>query len=334
MFEQFAEHDVAVYAGYADNDEKVLKSTSGGVATVLSEAMLAQGGYVAGVAYSTDFRRAEYIMVHDPASLARLRGSKYVVADKKQIYREVKQLLDSNENVLFFGLPCVVAGLYAFLGARPENLLTCELVCHGHTDAKVHADYVEYLEKTHHSKLTDFSVRYKKGAWTPTYLYAAFENGETYSEHFYRTQYGFAFNLSARDSCYHCRFKGNGRQGDLMVGDFWGATEEDEFWNPCGVSLIFAETEKGDAFLRAAPGLRLFPTTFERAVARNLSVIASRKKMKNRDKFVRLLAKKDLIYAVRHTTLWRIRVRHILSLFIPKRWHAAVKSAFPAEKHH
>ena len=33
--------------------------------------------------------------------------------------------------VLFSGTPCQVYGLYRFLGCRPENLTTCDLVCHG-----------------------------------------------------------------------------------------------------------------------------------------------------------------------------------------------------------
>ena len=50
MFEEYVEHDIAVYGGYLRDDEKLMESTSGGIATALSEYMIEQGGYVAGVA--------------------------------------------------------------------------------------------------------------------------------------------------------------------------------------------------------------------------------------------------------------------------------------------
>ena len=55
-------HDVAVYGSYLEDESKLLQSASGGAATALSEFMLAEGGYVAGVAYSKDFYNAEYII--------------------------------------------------------------------------------------------------------------------------------------------------------------------------------------------------------------------------------------------------------------------------------
>ena len=59
MYEAYNQHDIAVYAAYLEDNAKLLQSASGGVATALSEWVLSQGGHVAGVAYSEDFRRAE-----------------------------------------------------------------------------------------------------------------------------------------------------------------------------------------------------------------------------------------------------------------------------------
>ena len=53
---------MAVYGSYLEDESKLLQSASGGAATALSEFMLAEGGYVAGVAYSKDFYNAEYII--------------------------------------------------------------------------------------------------------------------------------------------------------------------------------------------------------------------------------------------------------------------------------
>lgn len=318
MFEEYKEHDVAVYGGYLEDDTKLLQSSSGGIATALTEFMLEQGGYVAGVAYTEDFYGAEYIIIHDKEDVWKLKGSKYIECDKKNICADVKALLEAGEKVLFFGLPCMVAALYKVLGERHENILTCELICHGPVDAKVHSDYIAYLEKKHKSKVMEFSVRHKKDTWKPGYLYARFENGEIFEKPFYETEYGFAFSTIGKKSCYACKFKGNDRQGDLMIGDFWGATEKDKYWNPRGVSCIFAETEKGNDFVKATPGIKLFPTTFGKVVKRNTMVIRSKQPKRIGERVAGLLQKRGLFYAVKHADTYKTKIKKTISKFIPE----------------
>lgn len=317
MFEEYNDHDVAIYGGYLIGNAKVMQSASGGIATALAECMLEQGGFVAGVAYSEDFYRAEYILIHDKSELGRLKGSKYVECEKGNIYSDVKRLLESGERVLFFGLPCVVATLYRIIGSRPENLLTCELICQGPTSSGIHQEYVAYLEKKYQSKIIDFSVRHKKKGWTPPYLYAKFENGVIFEKPFYETEYGYAFSVFGKESCYACKFRGNNRQGDIMLGDFWGATRQDAFWNRYGVSAVFAETKKGNDFLYFTPGIKLFPTTFEKAVGRNPMVIRSRRKEKEREKFSKLLSEKGLIYAAKYSNSIKRKARNAAVKIVP-----------------
>lgn len=301
MFDEYKEHDAAIYGGYLDDESKLLQSASGGIATALAEHMLEEGGFVAGVAYSKDFYRAEYIIIHDKSEVGRLKGSKYIDCDKRGIYANVKRLVESGERVLFFGLPCIVAALYKMIGSRPENLLTCELVCYGSTSPKIHKEYVTYLESKYESKVIDFSVRYKKEAWTPSYLHAVFDNGQVFEKPFYETEYGYAFSVFGREACYRCLFKGNNRQGDIMIGDFWGASDRDKYWNKYGVSSIFAETDKGNDFLLSTAGIKLFPTTFVKAAENNYTVIASKHRRSEREKFSELLSESGLIYAAKHS---------------------------------
>lgn len=292
--------DVAVYAGFLSEKAKILQSTSGGIATALAEYMLSQGGYVAGVAYTEDLYGAEYIIVDDAAQLPRLKGSKYIDCEKNSVFSDVKKLLDKGERVLFFGLPCVVTALYQFLGQRPEGLITCELICHGPTDPKVHREYLAYLEKKFQSKVVEFSVRHKNGTWLPPYLYARFENGKEFKKPFYDTEYGFAFTILGKPGCYQCRFKGDNRQGDIMIGDFWGATKKDPYWNEYGVSSIFARTGQGNSFLKQTPGVELFPATYEKAVENNPMATQPRNPFNNRERFSKMLEEKGLMYAVKH----------------------------------
>lgn len=299
MDRAYNEHDTAVYGGYITNDEKLIKSTSGGIATALAEHIICNGGYVAGVTYSDDFYKAEYIVTNCEHDLEKLKGSKYIEADKNDVYNKIMLLLKEGKQVLFVGLPCIVAALYSFLGSRYDNLYTCELICYGPTSQKVHEEYVIYLEKKFKSKIVDFSVRRKEEKWMPFYLYARFKNGKEFKKPFYDTEYGYAFSVLGRESCYDCKFKGNNRCGDIMIGDFWGADENDLFWNVKGVSVIFAETEKGNELLKKLKNVKLIPTTFERAVEENLMVIKPKTKAENYDKFRKYFRRKGLMYAIK-----------------------------------
>jgi hypothetical protein len=86
MFGEYKSHDIAVYAGYINDEMKLLQSASGGVATAISEKIITDGGYVAGVAYAKDFKKAEYIIVNKIEDIDRLKGSKYIESDKGNIY--------------------------------------------------------------------------------------------------------------------------------------------------------------------------------------------------------------------------------------------------------
>lgn len=317
MFEEFKNHDVAVYAGYMTDNSKLLKSTSGGIATALGEYVIGQGGYVAGVSYTVDFKSVEYIIVNDMENLYKLRGSKYVDSEKKTVYADVQNLLNQGKLVLFTGVPCTVAALHKRVG-RPENLISCELICHGPTLPKVHQDFISDIEKRYNSKATEFSVRYKKGTWTPAYLRTKFTDGQVFEKPFYETDYGFAFEVLGKESCYYCPFRGNQRTGDIMIGDFWGATKSNPYWNDKGVSVIFAETKKGDEIIKKVQGIKLFDTDFESAVKENQMVVYTKNKDPRMDSFKEMLDQRGLHYAVKHTRSKSERIKALIKEVIPK----------------
>lgn len=308
--EQTLTNDIAAYAGYLTDNAELLKTTSGGIATALSKRVIQAGGYVAGVSYSPDFHKAQYEIAGDESELLKFMGSKYVEADKRSIYKDVKALLDTGKTVLFFGLPCVVAAMKAYLKKEYDNLYTVELICHGHTSAEVHRQYVEHLEKKHSAKVVDFSVRKKKTSWMPPYLYVKLDNEKEIWKPFYHTEYGFAFQAMAKLPCYHCRFKGTARVADLMLGDFWGATPSDPFWNANGVSSILVRTEHGRELLTSTEGIALFETTVERIVEKNANVVRPRKADPKKEIFEARFQARGLFYAVKKTKSLKLKLLH------------------------
>ena len=99
------------------------------------------------------------------------------------------------------------------------------------------------------------TIRYDAGT-SPYYFY--FLKGEVY-----------------RESCYHCRFPSEGRQGDITLGDYWGVREAllsqmDGVDPDMGVSCVLVNTEKGRQWFEAvAPTLSVAPSDRQSAERRN-----------------------------------------------------------------
>lgn len=124
-----AAHLPAAFAAWNRDDAVRKDSTSGGAFTAIAEYVLEGGGVVYGAAMD-GHQHLRHIPCFRKEDLWRLRGAKYVQSDLDGVFREIREVLKTRP-VLFSGTPCQVDGLYRFLGCRPENLTTCDLVCHG-----------------------------------------------------------------------------------------------------------------------------------------------------------------------------------------------------------
>ena len=318
MYEEFKNHCIAAYGGYYKDDKELLTVTSGGIATALSRKFIEDGGYVAGVKYTADFRNAEYYITNKLEELELFKGSKYIDSIMGNIFKDVQTLLDKGEKVLFIGLPCKVGALKFLLKKEYDILLTCELICHGPTLTKVHTDYIEYLEKKYKSKVIDFSVRRKKDSWLPPYLYAKFENGKVFMTEYYRSDYGIAFSKISQERCYNCKFKGNNRTADIQIGDFWGYDKTKSYFNGKGISCILVHTPKGKEAILANSYLALTEVSFEEVVKGNPRIISSKEKNTDADTFKKNLLEHDLFYSVKKSLTFKQKIKRLCPKFIKK----------------
>ncbi len=137
-----------VYAAKNTDEEIRLKSSSGGIFTLLAEHIISEGGVVFGARFNENWE-----VVHDYTEtvegLESFRGSKYVQSIIGENFKKAKFFLDEGRNVLFSGTPCQVAGLKKFLRKEYENLLTVEVVCHGVPSPMVWHDYLDYRRAKH-----------------------------------------------------------------------------------------------------------------------------------------------------------------------------------------
>lgn len=269
-----ANGEPAVYAAVTRDRGVLRESSSGGVFTALAEAVIDKGGVVFGAAW-TDGPTLAHIAVEDKASLAALRGSKYVQSATGETFREAKKLLDAGRYVCYSGTPCQIAGLKAYLGQAYENLLTVDLVCHGVPSMKMLRDDLSYVSHGRLSAIKDVRFRDKRYGWGVKGSLSC--GGDTVKYNAGTSPYYFYFLKGEvyRESCYHCRFPSEGRQGDVTLGDYWGVRQAlvDRMGgvNPDeGVSCVLVNSETGRQWFAAVEGkLSVAPSDRQSAEKRN-----------------------------------------------------------------
>lgn len=228
------------FAVWSKSDEDK-KSSSGGVAAVMSRYIIENGGVVYGAAVKNSVTK--HVRVTSISEAQALRGSKYVQSEIGMIYRQVKNDLENGSDVLFTGTPCQSAGLKAYLKKDYEKLVTVDLICHGtppHSFLKEHLDSVS-------GKWDSFTFRGKYD-----YILTAYdENNIVYQKSRDEDVYFKAFSdgLILRENCYSCPYSRIERVSDITVGDFWGI-DRSALKNPYDgrISVVLPNTQKGMNF--------------------------------------------------------------------------------------
>lgn len=239
-----------VYGGYSKDIVVRFDSTSGGLFSILAQAMYKQKGYVGGAIYTDDFKVVNYIS-NDKKDLRKLRSSKYVESYAEGLYIKIKNLLIAGEKVLVCGSPCQMAALRSFLRKDYENLIIVDFLCRATNSPKVFEKYKENLEKKYGSKIIAIKDKNKEHGWHSLARKVTFENGQTYYGEGHEDNYrrGYHMNVFERPSCYECKFKGFPRISDITLGDFWGIDKVDSSLEQnLGTSLIMINSKKGECF--------------------------------------------------------------------------------------
>lgn len=309
-------HNKKIMHGFFKDVDKHRISASGGAATALAEIIIKQGGCVFGSSYSSDYKKAEYVKVENLNKLDLIKSSKYIETIKGNVFSEVKKELVSGRIVLFTGLPCDIGGLKGFLQKNYDNLYTCELICHGPTSQKVQEDFIDKLSKKYKSKVTYFSCRYKKENTEAPYIRVEFENNKFYQKPLWDTEYGHAFAVYSRRSCYHCTFKGDNRVADISVGDSWKARKN--FGNQMGVSVIYVHTDKGLELIEQLEDFELELLDYESVKDDNPAIWKSLDETKERKKFAKILKKKNLSAASFRSRNIAGKIKYMVKYMIKK----------------
>lgn len=234
------------YVAYSKEDSVRKQSSSGGMFTELARMTLEGDGIVFGAALDQNMKVHHQSAV-SPEEIRPLQGSKYVQSDMEDTYLQVKEAIATGRPVYFSGTPCQVAGLYTFLGSRPSNLTTQDIICHGVPSPLVWEKYVNTYPQVEAAEF-----RNKKYGWHYFSMHIRTNKKNYYKrldEDFYLKL--FLDNTILRPICYDCPIKSCGSQADITLADCWATdritdkvTDTDK-----GLSLVVANTESGNRWI-------------------------------------------------------------------------------------
>lgn len=276
------------YAAKINDDEIRNQSSSGGIFSILAEAVLNENGVVYGVAMSDDLKSAHHIRVDSIDDMYKLRGSKYLQASVGDMYRSVKEDLKNGKKVLFSGAPCQINGLKLFLEKDYEKLITIEVICHGTPSPALWKKYCEHIENKYNGQIKTVNFREKRNGWKK---FGLVEEGNNISQYLSLSDdpYMIMFlrDYCLRPSCYDCNAKKLESMADLTIADFWGINNvAPEMDDDKGTSLVLVQTEKGNVLLNTLKDKFIGKKVdYEESIIYNKSYFQSVNKPKERKTF-------------------------------------------------
>lgn len=213
-----------LFVAYNINEDIRLESSSGGIFTLIAEAIIKRGGCVFGAKFDQNFM-VRHSYVETKEDLGMFRGSKYVQSNIGDTYKTVKAFLEQGKWVLFTGTTCQIAGLKGYLRKSYDNLVCVDFICRGVSSPKIWEKYLGMKEDEYNSKIRKVEFKNKEFSWKRFHMKITFEDGNIYFKSLLEDSYHRAFFTSKilRKCCYDCYYKGIYRNTDITLADCWGA---------------------------------------------------------------------------------------------------------------
>ena len=330
------------YIAINPNEDIRMKSSSGGIFTLLAENIISEGGVVFGARFDENWD-VVHAWTDTIEGLAPFRGSKYVQSRIGNTYKETKEFLQQGRKVLFSGTPCQIAGLKKYLRKEYDKLLTVDFICHGVPSPGVWRRYLSELCESLRAQrgdgknsvpssidelpvITGISFRDKSNGWKKygfRLRYAASKAAENtvsasainekkvflqpYPENPFMQ--GFLADIYLRPSCYNCSAKSGKSGSDITIADAWGMDNfARQYDDDMGACYVLENTTKASLYIKEIQAER-YAVDLDNIKQYNPSYISSVHPHDKRARFFRLYnrGKKSMskiLCKVFHVTYW------------------------------
>lgn len=239
------------YAVAAKSDEDLKAVSSGGVFWKIAEQFILAGNVVYGAA-QIGVDEVTHVRADSMESVKSLRRSKYLQSKTKNIWKQVQQDLNTGNKVLFSGVGCQIAALYAYLGKDYSNLFTCEVVCHGVPSYLVFKQYMEETKQCLGKEIQEICFRDKRLGWNNNQISMKMSDGREIvcASSIHPFHKGYLKGYYSRKNCSNCQYANLERNADIVLADFWRYSGENlREYKGKGISLVCCRTDKAKYLL-------------------------------------------------------------------------------------
>lgn len=235
-------------------------SASGGFATVLSKCIIDNyHGIVYGCSLNNN-GEVKHIRIDNSNDLYKLQDSKYVQSNILNVFKLINE--DIVENVvLFVGTPCQVNAIKNSVPKKYiNNLVTCDLICHGVPSPLFFKKHFNLLKKKYKSNNIEYRFRNKTSfdkcgfrgrlKINNKVKYFFIEDDKYYND--------FINEKNYRKSCYQCCYKETNRLGDFTIGDVNSWELYYDFYPELDPSLVIINSSNAEKIFGELSDLIMF----------------------------------------------------------------------------
>lgn len=315
-------------------DEQILKnSSSGGAFSAVAQAFCDDNYVIFGATFNEKFE-VHHSYIESLNKMNKYRKSKYVQSNLGNSFTKTIRFLENQKKVLFTGTPCQIAALKFFLKKDYENLLTCDLICHGVSSNHFFNKYLGYLSEKLHSDIVKYDFRDKAKGWENSEVVVLFKSGYEYKKLSYRKDdpymHHFLYRDGCRPSCYSCSFAKFPRQGDFTLGDLWGSEDIINKWRDNkGISVLICNTEKSQILLSDIQNFaEIEKVSLNKVIEHNKNLIQPSSLVGNRVKYIHDINTLPFAEIMRKYLKPRTIFRKVISILLSKNIKRFTKKLF------
>lgn len=235
-----------IYAFRIKDKDELLKSSSGGAFTAISDYFLSNQFPVVCSSYNYQNKQMEFTIISTREERDRCRGSKYFQSKPLTVYKDAILYLQENDKkqLLFVGMGCQAEGFrkLAELSRVRERTTIVDIICTGVPSPKFWKEYVSKKGEVEY-----LTFKNKRNGWDAPTAFVLVDGVEKSIGDFVKIFYS---HNALRPSCYECNFAKINRNVDITIGDFWHIENSmPDFKSNDGNSLIICHTDRGHEIL-------------------------------------------------------------------------------------
>jgi coenzyme F420-reducing hydrogenase beta subunit len=246
--------DKSIYAAWSKNIDIIHSSSSGGVGHELATYFFDKGYKICGCIFDAPSDICKHIFAESTDDLAAIRTSKYLQSYTVDAFSRLKK----DEKYLILGTPCQIYGMRKWIQLKhwEDNFILIDFFCHGTPSFNLWKKYKKYIIKKKNLdtkfKYVNFRKKHPESKWHKNAILIQDASGKkiVQSDAFSKDLF-FLFFLNEsclNDACYQCKLRLDHCVADIRIADFWGRKYAS---NENGVSMVIANTEKGQTVLEA-----------------------------------------------------------------------------------